>query len=130
MYAQRTPWTVLSVNGLQTALRLGGNVVLAGWLGYKGIAVSAALGLTLQMMLLGRLVRGRLGVFLTRVFWRASVRAILAVGAAAAVASAILTGLSSASALQQVVAAGTSGTLVYAVVLGLLWVTGKASANA
>ena len=61
VYAQRSAWTVLAVNGLQTGLRLLGNLALTPTLGYNGLALSAALGLSVQAVVLWWLVRRRLG---------------------------------------------------------------------
>lgn len=61
VYAQRSAWTVLAVNGLQTGLRLLANLALTPTFGYNGLALSAALGLSVQAVVLGWLVRRRLG---------------------------------------------------------------------
>lgn len=60
VYAQRSAWTVLAVNGLQTGLRLLGNLALIPAFGYNGLALSAAVGLSVQAIVLGWLVRRRL----------------------------------------------------------------------
>jgi putative peptidoglycan lipid II flippase len=60
VYAQRSAWTVLAVNGLQTGLRLLGNLALIPTFGYNGLALSAALGLSVQAVVLWWLVRRRL----------------------------------------------------------------------
>lgn len=65
VYALRNSGTVLIVNGLQTGLRLVGNLALIPIVGYNGLALSAALGLSVQMLVLGWLVRRRLGNYLT-----------------------------------------------------------------
>ena len=61
VYAQRSAWTVLAVNGLQTGIRLLGNLALTPTFGYNGLALSAALGLSVQAVVLWWLVRRRLG---------------------------------------------------------------------
>jgi putative peptidoglycan lipid II flippase len=57
VYARRSAWTVLAVNGLQTSIRLLGNLALTPILGYNGLALSAAIGLSVQAGVLGWLVR-------------------------------------------------------------------------
>lgn len=78
IYALRSSWTVLVINGLQTALRLMGNLALTPNVGYNGLAISAALGLSVQMVVLGWLLRRRLGSYLTRAWWWDTVRVLLA----------------------------------------------------
>jgi putative peptidoglycan lipid II flippase len=78
VYALRNSWTVLIVNGLQTGLRLVGNLALIPFIGYNGLALSAALGLSVQMLVLGWLIRRRLGNYLTWAWSRDTVRVLLA----------------------------------------------------
>ena len=61
VYARRSAWTVLAVNGLQTGIRLLGNLALTPVLGYNGLALSAAIGLSVQAGVLGWLVRRWMG---------------------------------------------------------------------
>jgi putative peptidoglycan lipid II flippase len=70
VYAQRRMWTVAGVNGLQTGIRFGGNIVLSLWLGYNGLALSAALGLVIQLVVLGWLTWRSLGAYWTPAWWR------------------------------------------------------------
>jgi peptidoglycan biosynthesis protein MviN/MurJ (putative lipid II flippase) len=60
IYALRQTWTVVTVNGLQTVVRVFGNIVLIRYFGYNGIALSAVLGLSLQAVVLGLLVQRQL----------------------------------------------------------------------
>ena len=53
VYAQRRPRTNLTINGMQTMIRLVCNLALAPAFGYNGLALSAAIGLSLQAGLLG-----------------------------------------------------------------------------
>ena len=69
IYAQKSAWTVLQVNGMQTTVRILGNIVFITFLGISGLALSAAVGLTLQALLLGWLVFRRLGKFWTTSWW-------------------------------------------------------------
>ncbi len=66
VYAQRSMWTVLAVNSVQTFLRLIGNLALIPVSGYNGLAISAAGGLLIQAAILGGLVHRRLGNYLTK----------------------------------------------------------------
>ena len=63
IYAQRSPGSVIAVNGLQTVVRIVADLVLSSRIGYIGLAVSAAVGLAVQLVVLGWLVRRRLGPF-------------------------------------------------------------------
>lgn len=56
IYAQHRVWTVLKVNGMQTGIRVLGNLVLIQSFGYNGIAISAIVGLSVQAFVLGYLV--------------------------------------------------------------------------
>ena len=69
---------MLAVNSLQTAIRLLANIALINPLGYNGLALSAALGLSVQLGVLAWLVRRRLGAYLTRDWWRSARHGILA----------------------------------------------------
>lgn len=91
IYAQRSAWTVLAVNSVQTGLRLAGNLVLISAFGYNGLALSATIGLAIQALILGGLVRHRLGSYLTNDWWRGALCALLALMAAAGVGQALLT---------------------------------------
>ena len=120
IYAQRTSWTVLGINGLQTVVRLVGNIVLGGWMGYNGLALSAALGLLLQGALLGVLVHRRLGPYLTCVWWKDAARVALACGAAALASGGVLIRLSNLAAPGQLLVGGALGTGIYVAALCLL----------
>jgi len=120
VYAQRSGWTVLGVNGLQTGVRLVGNLALAPALGYSGLALSAAIGLSVQAGVLAWLVRRRLGIYLMPGWWRSMARVALAAAAAAIVAGLVATRMSAAPAVTTVLAGGALGTLAYLAVLGAL----------
>jgi putative peptidoglycan lipid II flippase len=70
IYAQRQTWTVLTVNGLQTGVRVFGNIVFIRYLGYNGLALSALLGLSVQAFVLGLLVHRQLDFPLKFSGWR------------------------------------------------------------
>jgi putative peptidoglycan lipid II flippase len=120
VYAQRSAWTVLAINGLQTGIRLLGNLVLTPAFGYNGLALSAALGLSMQAGVLGWSVRRWLGIYLTRTWWRDAVRVALATAVAAVAAGLLVAQLSAAPAAVTLPAGGTLGGLAYLAMLGVL----------
>jgi putative peptidoglycan lipid II flippase len=63
IYAQKKTWTVFVVNGLQTGIRFLANLILIKQMGYTGLALSALIGLTVQVFLLGWLSYRRLGKY-------------------------------------------------------------------
>jgi putative peptidoglycan lipid II flippase len=52
VYVKRSGWTVVAINGLQTTIRLVCNFLLTPRLGYIGLALSATIGLTVQVLAL------------------------------------------------------------------------------
>ena len=120
LYAWRKTGTVLAVNGLQTSIRILCNVAAIQYLGYNGLALSAALGLTIQLITLGLLVRRDLGYFLTGEWWRSAAKVVLATTFALAVAGLLASQFSAASALVILLTGSTSGTLVYFVAFWFL----------
>lgn len=78
VYARRAGWSVVAINGLQTGLRLGVNLALTPWLGYIGLAVSAAIGLTFQVTALLWWTKNRFGFALNTGNWREIVRSTIA----------------------------------------------------
>jgi putative peptidoglycan lipid II flippase len=119
VFARRSAWTVLSVNGLQTGIRLACNLAFLPLLGYTGLALSAAVGLSVQAWLLGRLARGWLGPYLSRDWWHGAARVVLAT-AVALLAAGLLVSQLSKSPMVTVLAAGFLGGLVYLGMLKLL----------
>jgi len=120
VYAQRGMWVVLAVNGLQTGVRLVGNLALIPSFGYNGLALSAALGLSVQAVVLGWLVWRRLGAYLTGRCWLDAVRVALATGVAAVTAGLLAAQLSAAPAVVTLTVSGTLGGLTYLAVLRVL----------
>jgi putative peptidoglycan lipid II flippase len=70
IYAQRRTWTVVAVNGIQTVVRVFGNIVLMRYFGYNGLALSACIGLSIQALILGIIVYKQLGFRSTSSGWR------------------------------------------------------------
>jgi putative peptidoglycan lipid II flippase len=119
LYARRTAWLVLAVNGLQTTIRVVCNVAFIGELGYNGLALSAAIGLSTQVLVLGLLVRRDLGRFLTGAWWRGALRVLLVTTLAALVLSLTSSQLAGESALVRLLVPGILSGVIYVV---LLWI--------
>ena len=120
LYARRSAWLVLAVNGLQTTIRIVCNVAFIGELGYNGLALSAAIGLSVQVLVLGLLVRRDLGGFLTGTWWRGALRVFLATVLAAFVVSLVSSQLVAGPALLRLLIAGSLGGAVYLTSLWLM----------
>jgi putative peptidoglycan lipid II flippase len=120
LYAGRRGGSVLAVNSLQTAIRLLANIALINPLGYNGLALSAALGLSVQLGVLAWLVRRRLGAYLTRDWWRSARHGIVATIPALIVAGLLVHLLSAGPALLALLSAGTLGALIYLLLFRLL----------
>jgi len=86
IYAWRKPWLVFSVNGLQTIVRLGFNLLMIKYFGYSGLAISAAIGLFVQVLVLGWLVQRvfqfQLSSAAWHYFWKLALTTVVAVGTA------------------------------------------------
>jgi putative peptidoglycan lipid II flippase len=113
LYARRNMGTVLAINGLQTGIRLLCNVALIHPLGYNGIALSAAAGLSVQVLVLGWLVRRRLGIYLTEGWWRYAFWIVLATMTALTLVALTAERLSAAPPLLTLAISGALGGLVY-----------------
>jgi putative peptidoglycan lipid II flippase len=120
VYAQRSAWTVLAVNSLQTGIRLLGNLALTPACAYNGLALSAALGLLVQAGVLGWLAWRWLGMYLTRAWWGDTVRVALATAVAAVAVGLLAAQLPAVPAAVALLVGGTLGGLTYLVVLGVL----------
>ena len=120
VYAQRSARTVLVVNGLQTGVRLLGNVALSRALGYNGLALSATLGLSVQAGALAWLAQRRLGAYLTSTWWRDAGRVVLAIAIAAATVSLLAICLPGVSAMVILVGSGALGGTTYLAAVRIL----------
>ena len=120
VYAGHRSWTVLAINGAQTAVRLLGNLALVPKLGYSGLALSAAVGLTVQAIVLGWWTRRQIGTFLAPSWWSDGGRIALATAAAAGAVALTSHRLQSTPPILVLSAAGISGGLAYLVVLYVL----------
>jgi putative peptidoglycan lipid II flippase len=113
VYAWQNHWTVLAVNGLQTAIRLLCNLVLIPAIGYNGIAVSALIGLFLQAGVLSWWAWRQVGPYTTRAWWNDAARIVSSTAAAAASAWIVIRHLRSAPPLAILAAAGLAGGGIY-----------------
>lgn len=120
LYARRRAWTVLGVNGLQTALRILCNFALIGSLGYNGLAVSAAVGLTVQLLVLAQFIRRDVGAYLNKKWWRDAAKVVLATVVALVVAGLLASQLSAAPAFVVLAVGGGSGLFSYLIVTRLM----------
>jgi putative peptidoglycan lipid II flippase len=120
VYAQHRPWVVLAVNAAQTVVRLLFNLALIPALGHNGLALSAAIGLTLQVGALGWWSRRRIGRYLTSEWWSDAGRVALATGIAASVIGLIIYQLEAAPSLLILGASGLVGGMTYWLLLQAL----------
>ncbi len=90
IYAQKKASMVVLINGLQTFIRILCNIFFSMRWGYIGLAVSAAVGLSVQLFVLGWLARRSFGPFL-EIRWRPDFGKPLLACAAASAGIGLLT---------------------------------------
>ena len=78
IYASRRGRMVFAVNGVQTIVRLAANLLLVKIIGYEGLAWSAVLGLSVQLLLLGWLARTRFHFTIGAGGWKIAGKILLA----------------------------------------------------
>jgi putative peptidoglycan lipid II flippase len=128
VYAQRSRWAVLAINGVQSSVRVAVDLTLIRWVGFIGIAVSAACGLCLQVFVLALVVQRHMGPFLRRGWWLDAASGVLATAAAVVAVSlpalkwteSVVGQAATASLLMEVVVSLTIGSTVYLVSLVLI----------
>jgi putative peptidoglycan lipid II flippase len=120
VYVRQRPQTVLAINGAQTVVRLICNIALIPAMGYNGIALSAAIGLTLQAGILGWWAWRQIGAYLTSSWLGDAGRIALATAVAAGATSLAISQLETAPPLLILSIGGLSGGLVYLIVLRAL----------
>jgi putative peptidoglycan lipid II flippase len=120
VYAQHQPWVVLAMNAAQTVVRLLFNLTLIPAQGHSGLALSAAIGLTLQAGALGWWSRRRIGRYLTGEWWGDAGRVVLATGIAASMIGFTIYQLTAAPSLLILGASGLVGGLTYWLLLQAL----------
>jgi putative peptidoglycan lipid II flippase len=118
IYAWRRVWTVSWVNGLQTGTRIIFNVILIRYFGYIGIAISAMLGLGLQVIVLGLLAQRRLGTSILSLWWRDARLAIIASILASLGIILISRQILAAPAIVNLLASSLLGGFIYLFIIG------------
>lgn len=118
IYAWRKVWTVSGVNGLQTTVRIFMNIVLIRYFGYLGIAISALVGLTVQVLFLGWLIQRRLGMHFVNQWWQDARLVILATFLASFMIAVLARQLLASPAIVALVVSGVSGVVMYFLVIG------------
>jgi len=117
IYALRQTWTVVTVNGLQTVVRVIGNIVFIRYLGYNGIALSAVLGLSIQAIVLGILVYRKLDFPSNLSRWRELGFVTLAGAIAAIVTYSLQIKFNNAGPVITLLISGILGISIYTLVL-------------
>jgi putative peptidoglycan lipid II flippase len=78
VYVKRSGWTVVAINGLQTTIRLVCNFILTPRFGYFGLAISATIGLTIQVLALVWWTRSTFGFRFNASNWGKIIRITIA----------------------------------------------------
>lgn len=118
IYAWRWVWTVSAVNGLQTTVRLICNLVFIRYFDYKGIAISAMVGLTLQVIVLGWLIQRKLGYTFLNKWWQNAWLVIVASVLASIGIVIISRQFPSSPAIIALTISGFAGGLIYLLIIG------------
>jgi putative peptidoglycan lipid II flippase len=118
IYAWRSVWTVSAVNGLQTTVRILCNIALIRSFGFIGLAFSAMVGLTLQVIVLGWLAQRRLGIKFIFRWWRDARLVILASIIASITIGLIARKFLSSPAIVTVLVSGMFGCITYLLIIG------------
>jgi putative peptidoglycan lipid II flippase len=117
IYAQKRAPMVLQVNGLQTIIRIICNVMFTMLWGYIGLAISAVVGLSVQLVVLSWLALRSLGKFSEIRWGQDFARPLLACLAASLVVSLIAVSQSLVTPLILLMISGVAGGIIYLVVL-------------
>ncbi|MCJ7537383.1 MAG: murein biosynthesis integral membrane protein MurJ [Anaerolineales bacterium] len=120
IYAWRSVWTVSVVNGIQTTIRILINILLIRSFGYIGIAFSAMVGFSIQVVVLTWLAQRRLGNNFVIQWWRDARLIIIASIIASLVIGLLANQFLSAPAIVTLIVCGVFGGLSYLLVLGYL----------
>lgn len=117
VYINRSGWIVVAINGVQTIIRLMLNLLLAPWLGYIGLAVSAAIGLAIQLVALAWWTRSTFGFKLTNNNRREITQSIIAAFFALTISFLLYNATKSIPSILVILICSVSGAFVY--ILGL-----------
>lgn len=120
IYAWRSTRTVVAINSLHMLIRVGGNLALMPRFGSSGLAMSAALGFSIQFLVLGWLVHRRLRSCPSATWWHRAIDATVSTGCAVIVAAVLYARVSTAPALVQLAVCGVAGVPTYILALWLL----------
>ncbi|MBN1658856.1 MAG: polysaccharide biosynthesis C-terminal domain-containing protein [Anaerolineae bacterium] len=112
VYARRRGGIVVAVNTLQTVTRIVLNFALISPLGYNGLALSAALGLSVQALTLGQIVRHQIGSYLTTGWWRGAVRVALGTSLFMVPVALLLDQMPALSPVMRLLPGGVAGGVV------------------
>jgi putative peptidoglycan lipid II flippase len=115
LYAKYQMGKVLAVNGLQTGVRLLANLIFISFWGYIGLAVSAALGLSIQALILGWIVRRQLGGYIQSNFRRIAGLVTFASLIAVFVAGSLDRYINTSTPFLSLVVSGGLGAVTYGV---------------
>ncbi|PWB54480.1 MAG: hypothetical protein C3F13_06925 [Anaerolineales bacterium] len=113
VYINRSGWMVVGINGVQTTIRVILNLLLTPWLGYIGLAVSAAVGLAVQVVVLAWWTRSTYGFKLSIQNRREITRTILAAFLALSVSFLLYNATKSISSILIILICSITGALVY-----------------
>jgi putative peptidoglycan lipid II flippase len=119
VYVGRSGWTVVAINGLQTTIRLVFNFVLTPWLGYIGLAVSATIGLILQVVALALWTKSTFGFKFTASNRREIIQSVVAAFLAIATANLLYHAVKNIHPFLIVLTCSICGALVYILILYL-----------
>ncbi len=104
--------------GLQTVVRIMCNLILIRYFGYSGIAISAMLGLTLQVIVLGWLAQRRLGMSFIQEWWR-DARVVIIASMLASISIVIISNqFMSGPAAVTLLVSSMLGGFIYLLVIG------------
>jgi putative peptidoglycan lipid II flippase len=117
IYAQKRAPLVLKVNGLQTVIRIICNLLFSMLWGYIGLAISAVVGLSVQLLVLSWLAWRSLGKFSEIRWGRDFAWPLLACTAASIVVGLLAARQPLAAPIVLLMISGAAGSMVYVSVL-------------
>jgi putative peptidoglycan lipid II flippase len=119
VYVKRSGWTVVAINSLQTTIRLLFNFLLIPRFGYIGLAISAAIGLTVQVLALAWWTKRTFGFRLNASNWGKIIQITIAALFALMASGLLYTATKTTSPFFIVFVCSACGALVYILILYL-----------
>ncbi len=119
VYIKRSGWTVVAINGLQTSIRLVCNFLLIPRLGYIGLAISATIGLTIQVLALAWWTTSTFGFRFNASNWGKIIQITVAALCALLAAGLLYNAAKANSPILIVLLCSICGALVYILILYL-----------